>query len=98
MSVLKDIIVVCIVVIGFIIFVDYMVEVFLYFEYGYYISKIFFGSEGDFIIVFEISQMFGEVLGFCFVQVWMDQGCLKGILVELGLGCGMLMEDILCVM
>ena len=74
---------------------DFMSEALLHPEHGYYTTKAPFGAEGDFITAPEISQMFGEVLGLCIAQAWMDQGCPKGVLAELGPGRGTLMEDIL---
>ncbi len=95
MSALKDIIAARIAATGPITLADYMAEALLHPEHGYYTSKTPFGSEGDFITAPEISQMFGEVLGLCLAQAWMDQGCPKGILAELGPGRGTLMEDLL---
>lgn len=57
----------CICIIGLIFVVDYMMECLLYFVYGYYVICDFFGMIGDFIIVLEIIQMFGEFLGILLV-------------------------------
>ena len=39
--------------------------------------------------------MFGEMIGLCLAQAWMDQGRPNGVLAELGPGRGTLMQDIL---
>ncbi len=41
---------------------------------GYYTTRDPFGQAGDFTTAPEISQMFGELLGLCLAQAWMDQG------------------------
>ncbi len=74
---------------------DYMREALLHPEHGYYATRDPFGQQGDFITAPEISQMFGEVIGLCIAQAWIDQGQPKGILAELGPGRGTLMADIL---
>ena len=64
-------------------------------EHGYYVKNPAFGVQGDFITAPEISQMFGELLGLCLAQAWMDQGAPADFhLLELG-GRGTLMSDIL---
>ncbi|WP_406871142.1 SAM-dependent methyltransferase [Thioclava sp. 'Guangxiensis'] len=63
---------------------------------GYYGTRDPFGQAGDFITAPEISQLFGEMLGLCLAQAWMDQGapaCFT--LAEAGPGRGTLMADIL---
>ncbi|MEL7257214.1 MAG: SAM-dependent methyltransferase, partial [Pseudomonadota bacterium] len=65
-------------------------------EHGYYITRDPLGAAGDFTTAPEISQMFGELLGLCLAQTWMDQGAPERFaLVELGPGRGTLMADIL---
>jgi len=55
-----------------------------------------FGQAGDFITAPEISQMFGELIGLCLAQAWMDQGQpVAFTLAELGPGRGTLMADVL---
>ena len=62
----------------------------------YYASKDPFGEGGDFITAPEISQMFGELLGLCLAQTWLDQGAPTPFtLAELGPGRGTLMADVL---
>lgn len=75
---------------------DYMAECLLHPTYGYYATRDPLGAAGDFITAPEISQMFGELLGLCLAQAWMDQGQPKSfVLAELGPGRGTLMADIL---
>ena len=75
---------------------EYMQECLLHPTMGYYTTQKPFGAEGDFITAPEISQMFGELIGLCLAQTWMDQGCPSPfILAELGPGRGTLMADVL---
>ncbi len=75
---------------------DYMHECLLHPEHGYYATRDPFGSAGDFTTAPEISQMFGELLGLCLAQAWMDQGRPAAFtLAELGPGRGTLMADVL---
>ena len=75
---------------------DYMTLCLLHPQYGYYITRDPLGAAGDFITAPEISQMYGEVLGLFFAQVWMDQGSPAPFtLAELGPGRGTLMVDML---
>jgi NADH dehydrogenase [ubiquinone] 1 alpha subcomplex assembly factor 7 len=75
---------------------DFMQICLLHSEHGYYVKKPAFGIQGDFITAPEISQMFGELLGLCLAQTWMDQGAPEDFcLLELGPGRGTLMSDIL---
>ncbi len=75
---------------------DYMAECLLHPEHGYYATRDPFGSEGDFTTSPEISQMFGELLGLCLAQSWLQQGSPeKFVLAEIGPGRGTLMADIL---
>ena len=63
-------------------------------EHGYYITRDTLGR--DFVTAPEISQMFGELLGLCLAQAWLDQGAPAAFtLAELGPGRGTLMADIL---
>ena len=74
----------------------YMAECLLNPEHGYYATRDPFGATGDFITAPEISQMFGELLGLCLAQVWLDQGAPgRFLLVEPGPGRGSLMADML---
>jgi SAM-dependent MidA family methyltransferase len=75
---------------------DYMAECLLHPEHGYYTTRAPFGAAGDFTTAPEISQMFGELLGLCMVQCWVDQGQPKPFtLAELGPGRGTLLADAL---
>ena len=75
---------------------DYMAECLLHPEHGYYTGRDPFGSGGDFVTAPEISQMFGELVGLCLAQAWLDQGAPAPFtLAELGPGRGTLMADIL---
>nr|WP_227754392.1 SAM-dependent methyltransferase [Stagnihabitans tardus] len=75
---------------------DYMAECLLHPTHGYYTTRPPFGAEGDFITAPEISQMFGELLGLCLAQSWLDQGAPSPFtLAEIGPGRGTLMADIL---
>ncbi|MEM8850663.1 MAG: SAM-dependent methyltransferase [Pseudomonadota bacterium] len=72
---------------------DWMAECLLHPTLGYYTTRDPLGT--DFTTAPEISQMFGEMLGLCLAQAWMDQGRPKAILAELGPGRGTLMADVL---
>ncbi|WP_293573637.1 SAM-dependent methyltransferase [Phaeobacter sp.] len=75
---------------------DFMAEALLHPTYGYYTTRDPLGSAGDFTTAPEISQMFGELIGLCLAQTWMDQGCPAPFtLAELGPGRGTLMADVL---
>ena len=75
---------------------DYMAECLLHPEFGYYTTRDPFGAAGDFITAPEISQMFGELLGLCIAQAWIDQGRPNRFtLAEVGPGRGTLMADML---
>ncbi|MEL7182795.1 MAG: SAM-dependent methyltransferase [Pseudomonadota bacterium] len=75
---------------------DYMADCLLHPRYGYYTTQDPFGAAGDFITAPEVSQMFGELLGLCLAQTWLDQGRPAPItLAELGPGRGTLMADVL---
>lgn len=75
---------------------QYMAACLLHAEYGYYATRDPFGQAGDFTTAPEISQMFGEMLGLCLAQSWIDQGAPKPfVLAEIGPGRGTLMADVL---
>ena len=75
---------------------DYMAECLLNPQHGYYATRDPFGATGDFTTAPEISQMFGEMIGLCLAQIWLDQGSPERfVLAELGPGRGTLMADIL---
>ncbi|EAQ25446.1 class I SAM-dependent methyltransferase [Roseovarius sp. 217] len=75
---------------------DYMAACLMHPEFGYYATRDPFGAGGDFVTAPEISQMFGELLGLCLAQVWLDQGRpARFVLAELGPGRGTLMADVL---
>ncbi len=75
---------------------DYMAECLLHPKHGYYSTRDPFGADGDFTTSPEISQMFGELLGLCLAQSWLEQGSPTAfVLAELGPGRGTLMADVL---
>lgn len=75
---------------------DYMQDCLLHPVHGYYATRDPFGAAGDFTTAPEISQMFGEMLGLCLAQAWMDQGRPERFtLAEIGPGRGTLMADVL---
>ncbi|PYF09216.1 SAM-dependent MidA family methyltransferase [Rhodobacter viridis] len=73
----------------------YMADCLLHPAHGYYATRDPFGRAGDFITAPEISQMFGEMLGLCLAQVWLDQGRPAPFtLAEIGPGRGTLSADV----
>ncbi|WP_170466685.1 class I SAM-dependent methyltransferase [Ruegeria arenilitoris] len=75
---------------------EYMTECLMHPEFGYYSTRDPLGAQGDFVTAPEISQMFGELIGLCLAQTWMDQGKPEQFaLAEFGPGRGTLMVDIL---
>jgi len=75
---------------------DYMADCLTHPVHGYYTTRDPLGAAGDFTTAPEISQMFGEMLGLCLAQCWLDQGAPAPFaLAELGPGRGTLMADIL---
>ncbi|MCP8883908.1 SAM-dependent methyltransferase [Devosia sp. XJ19-1] len=63
---------------------------------GYYRAADPLGAKGDFVTAPEISQMFGELIGFWLVNLWQQMDQPKSFtLLELGPGRGTLMADIL---
>ncbi|MBS0125915.1 class I SAM-dependent methyltransferase [Thetidibacter halocola] len=75
---------------------DYMAACLLHPEHGYYSTRDPLGAAGDFTTAPEISQMFGELMGLCLAQAWLDQGApAPFVLAELGPGRGTLMADML---
>lgn len=64
--------------------------------HGYYRHHPAIGRSADFITAPEISQLFGEMIGFCFLDYWMRAGQPDQVqLVECGPGRGQLMADLL---
>lgn len=62
----------------------------------YYSSRDPLGEDADFITAPEISQMFGELIGLWFADLWVRMGSRKHIhYVELGPGRGTLSKDAL---
>jgi len=75
---------------------EFITQCLLHPEHGYYTTHQPIGAAGDFVTAPEISQMFGEMLGLCLAQTWLDQGApAQFTLAELGPGRGTLMADIL---
>jgi NADH dehydrogenase [ubiquinone] 1 alpha subcomplex assembly factor 7 len=65
-------------------------------RHGYYVAGRPIGAAGDFITAPEISQMFGEIVGFFIVNLWQQMGQPPSFtLLELGPGRGTLMQDAL---
>jgi SAM-dependent MidA family methyltransferase len=65
-------------------------------RHGYYAVGRPIGAAGDFVTAPEISQMFGELVGFSIVNLWQQMGEPKSFtLLELGPGRGTLMQDAL---
>ena len=65
-------------------------------RHGYYKQAAAIGAAGDFITAPEISQMFGEIIGFFLVNLWQQMSEPQAFtLLELGPGRGTLMADIL---
>lgn len=65
-------------------------------EGGYYASHHPIGAAGDFTTAPEISQIFGELIGLCFAELWGRIGRPDPVfLAELGPGRGVLMADLL---
>ena len=96
MTALGDILTARIAATGPITLADYMAECLLHPRHGYYTTRDPFGAAGDFTTAPEISQMYGELLGLCVAQVWLDQGQPQAFtLAELGPGRGTLMADAL---
>lgn len=65
-------------------------------RHGYYATRDPLGAAGDFTTAPEISQVFGELVGLCLGQAWLERGApAPALLVELGPGRGTLMKDAL---
>ena len=96
MTALSDILVRRIAASGPMTVADFMAECLLHPDHGYYTTREPFGRSGDFTTAPEISQMFGELVGLCLAQAWLDQGAPRPFtLAELGPGRGTLMADAL---
>lgn len=75
---------------------NYMTEALTNPKFGYYAKQTPFGQKGDFITAPEISQMFGELIGLWFADLWLKmERPSKVHLIELGPGRGTLMSDFL---
>lgn len=65
-------------------------------QYGYYSQQHPIGAQNDFITAPEISQLFGESLGFWLLNTWEKLGRPSPfVLLELGPGRGTLLADLL---
>ncbi len=63
---------------------------------AYYAGRDPFGRGGDFVTAPEVSQMFGEIVGFWCLDAWERMGRPADVrLIELGPGRGVLMADAL---
>ncbi|MGL9732653.1 MAG: class I SAM-dependent methyltransferase [Wolbachia sp.] len=75
---------------------DFMNAALYHKKYGYYMNKLSFGKDGDFITAPEISQLFGEIVAVWIMHMWEKLGKpSKFSLVELGPGKGTLIHDII---
>ncbi len=75
---------------------DFMTEALTHPTLGYYRTAAPVGAGGDFITAPEISQMFGELIGLCCLDLWERMGRPAPVrLVELGPGRGALIGDAL---
>lgn len=72
---------------------DYMAVALGDSQYGYYMRKDPFGTQGDFITSPEISQIFGEMIGIWCAECWLQLGRPEMDVIELGPGRGTLMKD-----
>lgn len=96
MTALKDLLIRQIEATGPLTIAEYMTTCLLHPVHGYYTTRDPLGAAGDFTTAPEISQMFGEMVGLCLAQSWLDQGSPNPfVLTELGPGRGSLMADIL---
>ncbi|MCT4557229.1 MAG: SAM-dependent methyltransferase [Pelagimonas sp.] len=96
MTALNDILIQQITRTGPISLAEYMATCLMHPEHGYYSTRDPLGAAGDFTTAPEISQMFGELIGLCLAQSWLELGAPTPFaLVELGPGRGTLMADIL---
>ena len=80
---------------GLLTVADWMADCLLHPVHGYYVTRDPLGRAGDFTTAPEISQTFGEMLGLCLAQVWLEQRLGPVTLAELGPGRGTLMADVL---
>ncbi len=63
---------------------------------GYYKKSLPLGKGGDFITAPEISQLFGEMIGLFFVDLWEKRACPPAFnFIEFGPGNGTLLRDIM---
>jgi NADH dehydrogenase [ubiquinone] 1 alpha subcomplex assembly factor 7 len=75
---------------------DYMHLALQHPEFGYYRHGNPLGQGGDFITAPEVSQMFGEMVGLWCADIWQKMGKPETfVLLEMGPGCGTLMQDAL---
>jgi NADH dehydrogenase [ubiquinone] 1 alpha subcomplex assembly factor 7 len=65
-------------------------------RWGYYARREPLGARGDFITAPEVSQVFGELIGLWFAELWRRIGAPDPVIfAELGPGRGTLMRDAL---
>ena len=93
---LKELLIARVTSLGPISVAEYMADCLLHQVHGYYVTRDPLGAQGDFTTAPEISQMFGELVGLCLAQAWMDQGSPSSFtFAEVGPGRGTLMADAL---
>lgn len=77
-------------------FAEYMDIVLYHSEYGYYVTDVNIGTQGDFFTSVHLGADFGELLAEQFVEMWEILGKPTPFsLVEMGAGQGILAADIL---
>ena len=75
---------------------EYMAEALYHRSGGYYAAGDPLGRLGDFITAPEVSQMFGELVGFWILSTWIADGQKHPLtLIELGPGRGTMMSDMI---
>lgn len=74
---------------------EYMALCLYHPEHGYYTTRNPLGKNSDFLTAPECSQMFGEMIAICLIELWqrMDDTIIH--LIEMGPGQGTLMHDLL---
>lgn len=63
-------------------------------KYGYYTTRNPLGTQGDFLTAPETSQLFGEMIGVAFLDLWQRMSRPPIHMIEMGPGQGTLMQDL----